>query len=59
MCIRLKDIYSVSRKVVPTELKTLLNDHDPGHARRATEAMLQMRRIDIAEIKRAADAVNA
>jgi predicted 3-demethylubiquinone-9 3-methyltransferase (glyoxalase superfamily) len=59
MCGWLKDRFGVSWQVVPTELTTLLNDPDPGRARRATEAMLQMRRIDIIEIKRAADAVNA
>ena len=32
-----------------------LNDPDTGRAQRATQAMLQMRRIDLAEIKRAAD----
>jgi predicted 3-demethylubiquinone-9 3-methyltransferase (glyoxalase superfamily) len=59
MCGWLKDRFGVSWQVVPTELTTLLNDPDPGRARRATEAMLQMRRIDIEEIKRAADGVRA
>ena len=44
---------------MPTELLSLLNDRDPGRAQRATQAMLQMRRIDLAEIKRAADGVPA
>src|SRR5215218_8572481 len=47
MCGWLKDRFGVSWQVVPTELTTLLNDPDPGRARRATEAMLQMRRIDV------------
>jgi predicted 3-demethylubiquinone-9 3-methyltransferase (glyoxalase superfamily) len=59
MCGWLKDRFGVSWQVVPTELTTLLNDPDPGRARRATEAMLQMRRIDIEEIRRAADGVSA
>src|SRR5215203_2482796 len=50
MCGWLKDRFGVSWQVVPTELTTLLNDPDPGRARRATEAMLQMRRIDVEEI---------
>ena len=56
-CGWLKDKFGVSWQVVPTELMSLLNDPDPGRAQRATQAMLQMRRIDIAEIKRAADSV--
>jgi predicted 3-demethylubiquinone-9 3-methyltransferase (glyoxalase superfamily) len=59
MCGWLKDRFGVSWQVVPTELMSLLSDPDPGRARRATEAMLQMRRIDIEEIKRAADGVTA
>ena len=59
MCGWLKDRFGVSWQVVPTELTSLLSDPDPGRARRATEAMLQMRRIDIEEIKRAADGVSA
>jgi len=58
-CGWLKDKYGVSWQVVPTELMSLLQDPDPGRAQRATEAMLQMRRIDVAEIKRAADSVPA
>ena len=59
MCGWLKDRFGVSWQVVPTELTSMLSDPDPGRARRATEAMLQMRRIDIEEIKRAADGVSA
>jgi predicted 3-demethylubiquinone-9 3-methyltransferase (glyoxalase superfamily) len=59
MCGWLKDRFGVSWQVVPVELIALLNDADPGRAQRATQAMLQMRRIDIAEIKRAADGVPA
>ena len=40
-------------------MMSLLNDPDPGRAQRATQAMLSMRRIDIAEIRRAADSVSA
>ena len=59
MCGWLKDKFGVSWQVVPTELLALLKDPDPERARRATEAMLQMRRIDVAEIRRAADGVLA
>jgi predicted 3-demethylubiquinone-9 3-methyltransferase (glyoxalase superfamily) len=59
MCGWLKDRFGVSWQVVPTEMLSLLSDPDSGRAQRATQAMLQMRRIDIAEIKRAADRVPA
>ena len=58
-CGWLKDRFGVSWQVVPTELLILLSDPDPERAQRATQAMLQMRRIDIAEIERAADAIPA
>lgn len=59
MCGWLKDRFGVSWQVSPRELMELMSDPDPGRARRATQAMLQQRRIDIAEIRRAADDVPA
>jgi predicted 3-demethylubiquinone-9 3-methyltransferase (glyoxalase superfamily) len=56
-CGWLKDRFGVSWQVVPTELMSLLSDPDPGRAQRAGAALMQMRRIDVAEIKRAADSV--
>ncbi len=58
-CGWLKDRFGVSWQVFPAELLELTDDPDPGRARRATQAMLQMRRIDLAEIRRAADTVDA
>jgi predicted 3-demethylubiquinone-9 3-methyltransferase (glyoxalase superfamily) len=58
MCGWLKDKFGVSWQVAPTELMSLLRDPDPGRAQRATEAMLSMRRIDLAQIKQAADQVS-
>ena len=55
MCGWLKDRFGLSWQVFPAELIELTGDPDPGRAQRATQAMLQMRRIDLAEIKRAAD----
>ena len=58
-CGWLEDRFGVSWQVVPVELFTLLSDPDPGRAQRATEAMLRMRRIDVATMREAADRVPA
>jgi len=58
MCGWLKDRFGVSWQVFPEELIRLTTDPDPGRAQRATQAMLQMRRIDVAEVRRAADGVS-
>jgi predicted 3-demethylubiquinone-9 3-methyltransferase (glyoxalase superfamily) len=55
-CGWLKDRYGLSWQIVPTALYTLLGDPDPGRAQRAMQAMLQMQKLDIAEMERAADA---
>jgi predicted 3-demethylubiquinone-9 3-methyltransferase (glyoxalase superfamily) len=56
-CGWLKDRFGVSWQVYPEELNRLTNDPEPGRAQRAMQAMLGMRRIDLAEVKRAADGV--
>lgn len=55
MCGWLKDKFGLSWQVVPTVLNELLRDKDKMKAKRATEAMLKMRKIDIETLKRAAD----
>ncbi|NTW13811.1 MAG: VOC family protein [Candidatus Moranbacteria bacterium] len=52
-CGWLKDKYGVSWQIVPTILDELLRDPDPIKASRVMEAMLNMIKIDIAELKRA------
>ncbi|SBW22973.1 3-demethylubiquinone-9 3-methyltransferase [Candidatus Protofrankia californiensis] len=54
-CGWLKDRYGLSWQIVPTALRDLLADPDPGRSQRAMQAMLQMKKIDIAELQRAAD----
>lgn len=54
-CGWLKDRYGVSWQVVPDPLIELLRDPDPGRSQRAMKAMLQMKKIDIAAVERAAD----
>lgn len=55
MCGWLKDRWGLSWQVVPSRLPALLGDPDPGRAGRARDAMLKMRKIDIAALERAAD----
>jgi predicted 3-demethylubiquinone-9 3-methyltransferase (glyoxalase superfamily) len=55
MCGWCKDRWGLSWQITPKRLLELNADPDPARARRAMEAMLQMRRIDIAAAERAAD----
>jgi predicted 3-demethylubiquinone-9 3-methyltransferase (glyoxalase superfamily) len=48
-----KDKFGVSWQIVPTRLNELLSDPDPEKARRAMQAMLTMKKIDIAELEKA------
>ncbi|WP_129113586.1 VOC family protein [Halegenticoccus tardaugens] len=52
-CAWLKDKYGVSWQVVPSVLPELLQDEDAEKAGRVTEAMLQMRKIDIDALEEA------
>jgi predicted 3-demethylubiquinone-9 3-methyltransferase (glyoxalase superfamily) len=49
-----KDRFGVSWQVVPKALWGYLGDPDPGRASRAMEAMLRMKKIDLAGLERAA-----
>lgn len=53
MCGWLKDKYGLSWQIVPRVLLELMQDKDAVKAKRVTEAMLQMRKIDIAKLQRA------
>ncbi|MBA4143084.1 MAG: VOC family protein [Nitrosospira sp.] len=52
-CGWLKDKYGVSWQIVPGLLVEMLNDPDSEKSGRVMEAMLQMKKIDIDELKRA------
>ena len=58
-CGWLKDRYGLSWQVVPTGMEELLTDPDPERAKRAMQAMLGMRKLDIAALRNAADGVAA
>ena len=53
-----KDRFGLSWQVVPNALPRLLGDPDPARAGRAMTAMLQMKKIQIDELERAAEAVS-
>jgi predicted 3-demethylubiquinone-9 3-methyltransferase (glyoxalase superfamily) len=52
-CAWLTDKFGVSWQIVPNELGKLLSDPDPVKAGRVMQAMLRMKKIDIAGLKRA------
>jgi predicted 3-demethylubiquinone-9 3-methyltransferase (glyoxalase superfamily) len=52
-CGWLKDRYGVSWQVVPRMMPDLFKEHTSGKAQRAMEAMLRMKKINIAELERA------
>ena len=52
-CGWLKDKYGASWQVVPRVLVEMMSDPDSEKSGRAMEAMLQMKKIDIAALKRA------
>jgi predicted 3-demethylubiquinone-9 3-methyltransferase (glyoxalase superfamily) len=53
-CGWLKDKYGLSWQIVPSALGELLQDKDPKKSARVMQAMMQMKKIDIDGLKRAA-----
>ncbi len=58
-CGWLKDRFGLSWQIVPRQMNEMLAGPDPEGARRAMEAMLQMSKLDIAELQAAYDGVPA
>jgi predicted 3-demethylubiquinone-9 3-methyltransferase (glyoxalase superfamily) len=54
-CGWLKDKFGLSWQIVPKILPELLKDKDAAKAHRVMKAMLQMKKIDIAKLKEAAE----
>jgi predicted 3-demethylubiquinone-9 3-methyltransferase (glyoxalase superfamily) len=54
-CGWLKDRFGLSWQVVPAGMDEVFADDDPERAQRAMQAMLQMSKLDIAELRAAAD----
>lgn len=57
-CGWLKDRYGLSWQIVPAGMEELFGDPDPGRAQRAMQAMLGMRKLDVAALRAAADGVS-
>jgi predicted 3-demethylubiquinone-9 3-methyltransferase (glyoxalase superfamily) len=56
-CGWLKDKFGLSWQVAPTGMAELFNDPDPTRAERAMKAMFEMKKLDIAALREAADGV--
>lgn len=54
-CGWVKDRYGLSWQIMPRRMTELLNDPDPARARRAMEAMLEMKRLNVAALEKAAN----
>jgi predicted 3-demethylubiquinone-9 3-methyltransferase (glyoxalase superfamily) len=54
-CGWLKDKFGFSWQIVPTALGKLMTDKDPKKANRVMQALLQMKKIDIATLEEAAE----
>jgi len=52
-CGWIRDRFGLSWQITPTILVEMLGDPDPKKSRRVMEAMLKMKKIDIAALKRA------
>jgi predicted 3-demethylubiquinone-9 3-methyltransferase (glyoxalase superfamily) len=52
-CGWLKDRWGLSWQIIPDRLMELIGDPDPDRAHRATQAMLAMRKIDLAAVEAA------
>ena len=54
-CGWLKDKFGVSWQIIPKQLGEMIGDKDPAKAKRAVDAMLKMKKIDIKTLERARD----
>jgi predicted 3-demethylubiquinone-9 3-methyltransferase (glyoxalase superfamily) len=54
-CGWLKDRFGLSWQVVPTGMAEIFDDADPERAQRAMQAMLRMKKLDVAALRSAAD----
>ena len=55
VCGWLKDKFGVSWQIVPRILPELLQDKEPAKSQRVMKAMLQMKKIDVADLEKASE----
>jgi predicted 3-demethylubiquinone-9 3-methyltransferase (glyoxalase superfamily) len=55
VCGWLEDRFGLSWQISPTDMGALFTGDDPGRAQRTMEAMLDMRKLDLDALRRAAD----
>jgi predicted 3-demethylubiquinone-9 3-methyltransferase (glyoxalase superfamily) len=55
MCGWLKDKYGLTWQIIPKALPEMLQDKDRSRAKRVMDVMMQMKKIDVAELQRAYD----
>ena len=53
VCGWLKDKYGLSWQIVPKDLGNLLSSKEPGKSQRVMQKVLQMKKLDIAELENA------
>jgi predicted 3-demethylubiquinone-9 3-methyltransferase (glyoxalase superfamily) len=51
----LEDTFGVSWQVIPTAFGKLLGDLDPAKSNRVMKAMLQMKKVDVNDLRQAYD----
>lgn len=57
MCGWLKDKFGLSWQIIPKQLGELMGDPNPAKAQSVTQAMLQMKKIIVADLQKAYDGV--
>jgi predicted 3-demethylubiquinone-9 3-methyltransferase (glyoxalase superfamily) len=55
-CGWLKDKYGLTWQIIPRALPEMLQDKDPARAKRVMDAMMQMKKIEVAALKQAYEA---
>jgi predicted 3-demethylubiquinone-9 3-methyltransferase (glyoxalase superfamily) len=56
MCGWLKDKFGLSWQIIPANIGELMSDPDPQKSNRVIEALLKMKKLDIATLQKARDA---
>jgi predicted 3-demethylubiquinone-9 3-methyltransferase (glyoxalase superfamily) len=59
MCGWLKDKYGLSWQIIPKQLGELMSNPDPVKSQRVMDAMLQMKKIIVADLQKAYDGVSS